>query len=160
MFNNFVMPKITQKYTKLMTKYKLPKLKELEAEFNFVLEEDDKIIEKIFEKVLEKVEEYSRILECSIFSSHDPSKLYEIKMAKEKREELFEIYKKMMSFYWEGKKLLVVNDEKKSADYIKKIHEDLTKNTKEDMINLFELFENEWKKVEITKNNDDAIYYG
>ncbi|OGI14778.1 hypothetical protein A3K63_02795 [Candidatus Micrarchaeota archaeon RBG_16_49_10] len=154
------MPNLKEKYKKLMSKHSLPKLEDLEREFSFELEEDGDILSFISDKILERMDEFSKTLETALFPVHDPSKLYEAKMAKGKREELFGIYKSMMSLYWEGRKTLIAPTEKTRAEYIKKAYGMWVKDFKEKVMSLFDLFEKEWQKVQFENNNDTALYFG
>ena len=148
------------KYSKLADKFGLPNMKAIECEFGFDPEtEDGDILKLISEKALERMEDLTRIIETAIFTTHDPSKLYEAKMAKESRDELFKMYRNLMSLCWEGKKVLTMAEEKAYADYIKKVHHEWNSGTKKRAIELFEMFEKEWKKVDMS-NNNEVLYYG
>jgi hypothetical protein len=154
------MAKPSEDYKNLEKKYGLPSLKELENEFDVELKEEGKILKHVVEKMLDKTEEFSRVLESTIFSSHDPSKLYEAEMIRSRRGEMFMVYKTLMSLSWEGRKVMLTSDDRACAEFIKKVHAEWTKNCKQKATELFSLFEEEWKKVEISNNNHEALYYG
>jgi len=150
------------RYEKLKKKYHLPKLEDLVREFAVKLEDPDLVLHDIVDKVKDKLANRARILESMIFvrTSSDPSSMYETKMLEERKEEVFEIFKELMSVAWKGERIEASGEEKEMALFIKETHNDWIKGMKKRFIDLCKSLEKQWKDASLREKPEGIRYYG
>ena len=155
------MGEVEKRYQQLKKKYNLPSLKELVNEFGINPENPDLILHDIINKILENFLDSSKTLESIVFVNPNslPSQLYEANMIKSKRNEVFELYKKLMSMYWEGERSVINAKEKEMAVFIREVFNDWTKKIKHELMNICELFQKEWKNAKL-RGSSSLMYHG
>lgn len=118
---------IKKKYDALMRKFSLPSLEELDREFDICkLEAESFILKEIRRKVAEKVDFLCKLLEEVLQPDTNISNLYESKYFNEQdKEEVFDVYKKIMKLHRETAELLIKNEEAEDAEFIKKIYKEM-----------------------------------
>ncbi|MFN6992020.1 MAG: hypothetical protein ACK4MM_04805, partial [Fervidobacterium sp.] len=114
------MKDVKKDYQNLKNKYKLPDLKSLETEFEVELKKPEIILQNIVDDILNALSDNSKMLESLIFvdSGSPASHLYEASMLNDHKIDAFELYKKLMSLYWFGKKAKINGDEKQLTKFI------------------------------------------
>lgn len=156
------MKDVKKDYQKLKKKYKLPDLKSLEAEFEVEIKKPEIILQNIVDGILNVLSENSKLLESLIFvdSGSPASHLYEASMLNDHKIDAFELYKKLMSLYWSGKKVKIKGNEKEIAKLINTVYGEWIKNLKPKLLKMFETFEKEWNNVKLRETEDFAAYHG
>jgi hypothetical protein len=149
-------------YKKLRKKYGLPKLEELVREFAVKIEDPDLVFHEIVDKIKDRMHECAKILESIIFvtTTSDPSSMYETKMLEEKKNEAFEIFKRLMSIAWKGVKVEASGDDKEMASFIKQTYKDWNKSLKNKFIDLCESLEKQWKDASLRESPKEMMYLG
>lgn len=148
-------------YNKLKKKYKLPDLKYLEIEFQIEIKKPELILQNIIDDILDILSDNSKLLESLIFvdSGSPASHLYEASMLNNHKIDAFDLYKKLMSLYWLGKKSKMKIDEKQLAKFINLIFNEWTKKIKPELIEMFETFEKEWINAKL-RESEGFAYHG
>lgn len=154
------MTETEHEYEKLEKKYDIPTLKELVKEFEVKLDEPDLILHDIIDKIDDKFSEWARNIEAIVFVSpgSNPSDLYESQMVNDKKDDLFGIYRTIMSLTWKGKKVKIIGKEKEMVSFIKKSFKEW-KELKKDLIELCEIFEKKWTRKSLN-NSVKMVYHG
>jgi len=153
------MTDLKKNYDKLKAKYKLPDLKFLQAEFGIELKET--ILQSIVDGMLNVIFDNAKLIESIIFvdSGSAASHLYEASMINENKIDAFEVYKKLMSLYWSGKKAKIKNDEKIMSAFINECYEKWSKIIKVKLLKMYEVFEKEWNSVSL-RESEERAYHG
>jgi hypothetical protein len=148
-------------FQKLRKRYSLPDLKDLTNEFGCKLDNPDLVLQNLIDSILETISDASKMLESLIFvdSGSSPSFLYEAKMIRENKIDAFSLFKDLMSKYWTGKKVKTKAKEKDMADFIKEIYSKWVKTFKPELMEIYEIFEKEWKNVAL-RENVELEYHG
>lgn len=112
-----------KKYEPLMKKYSLPKLEELDREFDIgKIEAEDFILKEIRKKIAERFNSFRELLGEILQPEEHIATLHESKYFEEgDRTKIFDVYKKIMLVSREASELSVKNDEKEDAEFIKRI---------------------------------------
>ncbi|MCX8178844.1 MAG: hypothetical protein N3D75_03375 [Candidatus Aenigmarchaeota archaeon] len=149
---------MSEKYDDYQKKYGLIPAKDIEKEFGFDPKKSKP--KEIAEKIISTLSENAKLLENLIFvdSGSPASHLYQASMLRQKDIDVFETYKNMMSMLWQGKRIVLENNEQKMVDYINKTTLKWKK-IKVELLNVFELFEKEWPQVAL-RDTDDVAYHG
>ena len=155
------MSEVEKSFNKLRKKYGLPPLKRLMMEFGIKPETPELVLHETTEKILEKVSSTAKILESVIFISTGslPSQLYEANMIKDKKDEVFKLYKKLMQTYWSGEGALLSGDEKEISQFINRVFHEWTGKIKKELMSICELFQKEWKDAKL-RESKDFMYHG
>ena len=156
------MEDVKKKYETLRKKYSLPLLSDLTKEFCIKLDNPDLILQDIIDKIKEKITDNATTIESIIFvgSSENLSNLYETKILKNKKKEMFEFYKELMSITWKSRKVETTADEKEMADFIKETYDKWVKKLKKEFIDICEKFEKGWKSASLGTTPTEMMYLG
>lgn len=148
-------------YDKLKARHKLPKLEDLENDFSLELKSPGSLLQDIISSITNVLSDNSKMIESLIFvdSGSPASHLYEATMLNSNKLDLFELYKKLNSLYWAGKKVKIKSDEKEMASYINTCTERWNK-FKAELLKMCETFEREWNDVELRETEEFASYHG
>jgi len=148
---------VKEEYEKL--KYKLPKFEDLDNEFEIsIIKNKEFLLRSIRRKMNDKVIFFCRILESLLYPSGNTIiNMNEVKdFNDEDKENMEEIYKKLMIFERDSLIADVEPDEKKDVEYINKLFEGWI-NFKKDILKITKKMRESWLKEErISKNN----YFG
>ena len=151
---------VSEKYKKMQDMHGLPHLERLTETFKLELDEEEEILEQIREEVSDKLFSFSeKIIEPILTGMESYSNLFEQDMISEKkRGEMFQLYRKLQALKWENNLLLMKNDDKKSAEWIKKTWDFWNNELEKSLIEVCEKLSKGWDelKFEKTKRN----YYG
>lgn len=111
---------VLAEYAELAKKYGLPKLEELEKEFDFYIEKEGLVLSQILASIIRRIGQIAGDIEGML----QPSKyccIFETKFFNEKeREKLFNKYQELQKLFWEILKLRI-EDEKAKTDMLKRI---------------------------------------
>lgn len=156
------MEDVKKDYEALKNKYSLPILSDLAREFCVGLNNPDLILNDIICKIKEKITDNAKITESLVFvgSSESPSDMYEAKMLKNKRKEIFELYKELMSIVWKVRRIETTADEKEMANFIKEIYDKWTNKIKKEFTSICEQFEKRWKDTSLGDTSTETMYLG
>jgi hypothetical protein len=156
------MEDMKKKYEVLRNKYSLPSLTDLTREFCIKLDNPDLILQDIICKIKEKIIDNATTIESIIFvgSSENLSNLYETKMLNNKKKEIFEFYKELMSITWKSRKVETTADEKEMADFIKETYDKWINKLKKQFVDICEKFEKGWKSAILGETPTEMMYLG
>lgn len=149
---------LKEEYQKF-TKYNLPSYEEINKEFEiYSIEKPDFLLTNIRRRIHEKLAFFARILEGILYPN--PSSLVNIQEAKffteEEKNEILNLYKKLVILERNSDKLDIKGDEKDEADFINKIFKEWPA-IRDQMLDFIKKIEKEWKKEE--KSSED-FYFG
>ena len=152
---------IKEGYGKL--KYKLPDFESLDKEFevsfiDYKIKDDRFLLTSIRRKVNEKVIFYCRIIEGLLYP-HQPNIITMIELNnfnEEEKKKIYALYKKLMGLERESLKLDVINDDKKSAEFINHVFAEW-KNYSNEMKWITEKMKESWDKKD---KEEEGSYMG
>ncbi|MFQ5475160.1 MAG: hypothetical protein ACE5DM_04955 [Candidatus Nanoarchaeia archaeon] len=132
---------------------------ELNKEYEIGLLEDDEFLSRnIRKKIAEKIEYIVNNILPIIQPENDIANLHEVSFFEDKeRQELVELYKKLMYYYRYSCRLNLEDSDKENENFIQEAHSGL-KNLKPSLKNYFDKLKDTWKKD--SKKLDDAGYFG
>ena len=113
---------IEKEYEKLSKKYKLPKFKDIDSEFEIsTLENSNFLMRNILRKIEEKLEYYAEVIGNLVHpDASNMSTMYEIRFfSDDEKNDMYMLFKKLMKANRSILELIVINDEKKQAEFIK-----------------------------------------
>ena len=150
---------IEKEYEKLKKKYSLPDFKEIDLEFDISsIEQTNFLLKRTCEKINEKIDNFAKVLEELLQADGSFRSLYELRYLDDNdKNNAYSIYKKMMALNREFLALSLTSDEKKQADFIKKIFIEWKK-IKKDLKTPIEKMKESWK-IE-TDVKEDLQYLG
>ena len=118
---------IEKEYNKLPKKYRLPKFKELNNEFEIGdLENTSFLLRNVLRKIAEKLEFYANLIndvmqpDTSSLSSMHETRFF----TDEEKNDMYSLFKKLMKTYRSIIELVLDNDEKKQAEFLNKFFKD------------------------------------
>jgi len=152
---------IKEGYVKL--KYKLPDFELLDKEFeisfiDYKVKDNRFLLTSIRRKVNEKVIFYCRIIEGLLYP-HQPNIITMIELNnfnEEEKKKIYALYKKLMGLERESLKLDVINDDKKSAEFINHVFAEW-KNYSNEMKWITEKMKESWDKKD---KEEEGSYMG
>jgi len=151
---------IEQEYNKLSKKYKLPKFKELDDEFEISTFETPKfLIRNILRKIAEKLEFYIEVIGNLVHpDTSSISTMYEVRyFSDDEKNEMYNSFKKLMTSNRYIIKLILMNDEKRQTEFLKDFFVDwLT--MKKELINYLDKMKESWEKESTIE--EDLGYFG
>ena len=151
---------IEQEYNKLSKKYKLPKFKEIDDEFEIsTLETPKFLIRNILRKIAEKLEFYIEVIGNLVHpDTSSISTMYEVRyFSDEEKNEMYNSFKKLMTSNRYIIKLILMNDEKRQTEFLKDFFVDwLT--MKKELINYLDKMKESWEKESTIE--EDLGYFG
>lgn len=151
---------IEKEYNNLSKKFKLPKFKEMDKEFEIsTLESTSFLAKNILRKIVEKLEFYSDLIDRVIHP--DPSSLNNISEIKafsdSEKNNMYILYKKLMKSNRNIIELILDNDEKKQTEFLNKFLNEWL-NIKIDLKNYISKMKESWEKE--TTIEQDLGYFG
>jgi len=140
------MPKIEERYKKLAKKHKLPDFKKMDAEFEISsLEETNFLLRSIMSKMGERIEFF--LTSIGEILNPDTSNIYSVHeyrfIDEKERNNLFEIYRKLMSFSRYSLETSLSCDEKKEAEFISSFYEQWQE-IKPEFVKFFKKLKESW----------------
>src|SRR3989338_4023731 len=139
---------IEQEYAKLSKKYKLPKFKDIDAEFEISALDNEKfLIKNILRSISEKLEFYIEAIGSLVHPDGSSiSSMYEIRFfTEDEKNGMYRLFKKLMKTDRNVIELVLKNDEKEQSDFLNKFIADW-KDMKKELLNYIEKMKDSWGK--------------
>ena len=113
-----------EEYDKMQKKHSLPDFKKLDREFEIsTIEEDHFFMRNIRKKMTEKVEYFADLLMRVLQPESDISQLHEVSFFTDiEKEEVLEIYKRLMFHFKWAVELVVEDSDNENAEFINKTY--------------------------------------
>ncbi|MFH1420429.1 MAG: hypothetical protein ABIG30_00495 [Candidatus Aenigmatarchaeota archaeon] len=153
---------LAQRYRELQEQFDLPQLDELQKKFKISLETgDETLIEHIRDEVSDILFDFSeKIIEPLIIGENFCCEFEQKMLSKEEIDGVFEMYKKIQSLKWENNLLMISQDEKKAAEFIKKMW-DVWRNDVEGKLNMIcRKLADGWSEINFSGEKTDNHYTG
>ncbi|MBU0461481.1 MAG: hypothetical protein KJ574_02740 [Nanoarchaeota archaeon] len=153
------MSEIISTFDVLRKKYSLPSYEEMNKEYEIgSIEDDDLLIRNIRKKMTEKIEFIANILSTLIQPETEIANLHEVSFFDDKeKEEIIQLYKKLMFYYRSASRLVVDDSEEANAKFILEAHSELQR-LKPKLIRHFDKLQECWTKD--LKKEKYASYLG
>ncbi len=153
-------PSVAEKFKKMQTSLNMPQLSTITEKFKIELEDEEEILEQIRQELSDKLFAFSeKIIEPIIVGGESYASLFEQEMlSRKEREELFKLYKKIQVLKWENNFISITQDEKKTAEWIKKTWELWNTELESQLSGICEKIAENWKELKPKKEN--TVYYG
>ena len=142
------MKNIEEEYNKLKSKYNLPEFEELDKEFGVSTIESEKfLLREIINKIIERIDFFSKILEellqpdTSLLSSMHETRFFDDK----DKENIYELYKKLMIISRESFEVSLKRDEREETVFVNKVFDEW-KDLKRDLLKFVNKMKDSWKK--------------
>jgi len=151
---------IEKEYGKLSKKYKLPKFKEIDSEFEISnLENERFLIRNILRKVEEKLEFYIEVIGNIVHpDASSLSSMYEVRyFSEDEKNDMYMLFKKLMKSNRDIIKFILLSDEKKQADFLNSFFVDWLK-MKNELIKHIDKMKESWEKSSTIE--EDLGYFG
>lgn len=151
---------IEQEYNKLCKKYKLPKFKEIDSEFEISSLENEKfLIRNILRKIAEKLEIYTEAIGNLVHpDASSLSSMYEIRFfSDDEKNGMYGLFKKLMKANREMVGLLLDTDEKNGAEFLNSFFTEWL-NMKNDLRSYIGKMKESWEKESTIE--EDLGYFG
>jgi len=154
-----VMDPIVKKYQEVQEKFNLPKFDELQKTLGIEISDEKNILDQIRSETSDKIFSFSeKIIEPLIGGSDNFSCLFEQNMiGKMEMLELFDIYKKIQVLKWESNLLSIRYDERRTAEWIKKMWNLWNNDIQNKLIKICEKVSIGWNDLKIKK--DETHYF-
>ena len=151
--------KVKKLYESLRKKYKLPGFDELDAEFEIsAIEAESGLLREVRKQISEKVGNVSSLVEEVLQPDTNLVNLYESRVFDEdEKKRLFELYKRLMVVDRNLVELMIANDEKLDAEFIKSFAAEWKK-TKPELLRFIRKLRESWEKE--TEEGESAGYMG
>jgi len=154
------MNEIEKEYIKLSKKYNLPNFKEINEEFEIGdLENVSFLLRNILRKVAEKLEFYTNLIndimqpDTSSLSSMHETRFF----SDSEKNDMYALFKNIMKSYRNIIELVLENNEKNQAEFLKKFFSEWFK-IKKQLINYLGKMKDSWEKETTVK--EDLEYFG
>ena len=151
---------IEKEYNKLCEKFKLPKFKELDEEFEIsTFENASFLLRNILRKAYENLEFYTTILSDVLQpDTSSLSSMHEIRFFTDKEKEgMYRLFKKMMKTNRTLIELILEHDERKEADFLSSFFAEWL-DVKKELLSYLIKMKNLWDKE--TSIEEDLGYLG
>ena len=150
---------LRKKYELLRKKHKLPGFEELDSEFEIsALDTESLSPRELRRKISEKIDDVALMLERALHPDTNLADLYESRVFDEsEKQELFEIYKKMMAFARQTAELMLDSNEKLEASFINSFYSEWKK-LKPQLLRHVTKLKESWQKE--TEKREAAGYMG
>jgi len=151
---------IEKEYDKLSKKYKLPKFKEIDSEFEIsTLENTNFLMRNLLRKVEEKLEFHAEVIGNLVHpDASNISTMYEIRFfSDDEKNDMYTLFKKMMKANRSIIELILINDEKKQAEFMNIFFNEWPDMKKELIMHLNKMKES-WEKSSTIE--EDLGYFG
>jgi|SRR3989344_2864860 len=152
-------PKIHQELNEVIKKCKLPSFKELDAEFDISeIEHDGNLLRAIRRKMVEKLELFCKIIETLMLP--DPSSLSSVQESKilddDIRQNMLQLFKKLMIYDRISLSLEIDNDDKKNIKFIQDLFSEWEE-IKPELMNIVKKMADAWT---IDDESIEERYFG
>ena len=150
---------VKKRYEVFMEKYKLPSFEELDSEFEIsAIDSESFLLREVRARVSDKVGEVGSLVEAVLHPETNLVDLYESRIFDEQeKNELFELYKKLMAADRNLAELSVLNDEELDAAFIKSFSAEWKK-LKPELVKFIRKLREAWEKE--TDEREVAGYMG
>ena len=151
---------IEKGYDNLSKKYKLPKFKEIDNEFEISALDNEKfLIKNILRKISEKLEFYIEIIGNLVHPDGSSiSTMYEIRFfSEEEKNDMYKMFKNLMKIDRNITEIVLRNDEKEQIDFFNKFFNDW-QNMKRELLKYIEKMKDSWEKQSTI--DEDIGYFG
>ena len=156
----FDMSNIKNEYQKLSKRYSLPLFEKIDNEFEISTIENEKfLLRQIRRRIIEKLEVIIKLFDELIQpEASSYAQIYEYKaFEEEEKKEVYNLYKKLLAFYREAFVIDIQTDEKKEADFFKRLF-DLWLEEKEKIIKIINKIKQSWETE--SKSDEELGYFG
>ena len=154
------MNEVEKEYIKLSKKYNLPNFKEINEEFEIGdLENASFLLRNILRKIAEKLEFYSTLINDVMQpDTSSLSGMHETRFLSESdKNNMYALFKKIMKSYRNIIKLVLENNEKNQAEFIRNFFSEWFE-IKKQLINYLGKMKDSWEKETTVK--EDLEYFG
>ena len=151
---------IEKEYGNLSKKYKLPKFKDIDAEFEISALDNEKfLIKNILRSISEKLEFYIEVIGSLVHPDGSSiSSMYEIRFfTEDEKNGMYRLFKKLMKTDGNVIELVLKNDEKEQADFLNKFFTDW-QNMKKELLDYIGKMKDSWEKQSTIE--EDIGYFG
>lgn len=151
--------KLKKLYEALRKKHKLPTFDEMDSEFEIsAIEAESGLLREIRKHISERVGNINSLVEEVLQPDTNLVNLYESRVFNEtEKQGLFELYKKLMVVDRTLAELMIANDEKLDAQFIKSFAAEWKK-IKPELLNFIRKLKDSWEKE--TEEGESAGYMG
>ncbi len=151
---------IEQEYAKLSKKYKLPKFKAIDDEFEISALENEKfLIKNILRSISERLEFYIELISNLVHPDGSSiSSMYEIRFfTEDEKNGMYNLFKRLMKIDRNIIELVLKNDEEEQSDFLNKFSTDWL-NLKKELLKYIEKMKDSWEKQSTIE--EDIGYFG
>ena len=151
---------IEKEYDSLSKKYKLPKFKDIDAEFEISSLENEKfLIKNILRGISEKLEFYIEFISNLVHPDGSSiSSMYEIRFfSEDDKNDMYMLFKKLMKTHRNIVEMVLKNDEKEQSDFLNKFFADW-QDMKKELLKHIEKMKDSWGKQSTIE--EDIGYFG
>ncbi len=151
---------IEQEYARLSKKYKLPKFKDIDDEFEISALDNEKfLIKNILRGISEKLEFYIEFISSLVHPDGSSiSSMYEIRFfSEDEKNGMYNLFKRLMKIDRNIIELVLKNDEKEQSDFLNKFFNDW-QNVKRELLRYIEKMKDSWEKQSTIE--EDIGYFG
>ena len=151
---------IEKEYNNLSKKYKLPKFKDIDEEFEISALDNEKfLIKNILRGISEKLEFYIEFISNLVHPDGTSiSSMYEIRFfTEDEKNGMYMLFKKLMKTDRNVIELVLKNDEKEQSDFLNKFIADW-KDMKKELLKYIEKMKDSWGKQSTIE--EDIGYFG
>ena len=151
---------IEKEYSKISKKYKLPKFKEIDSEFEIsTLESPSFLIKNILRRIVEKLEFYIEVVGNLVHpDASSLSSMYEIRyFSDDEKNEIYNLFKKLMKVDRNIVEVVLKNDEKEQTEFLNKFFSNWL-GTKKELLKYIKKMKESWEKQSTIE--EDTAYFG
>ncbi|MCH8003296.1 MAG: hypothetical protein IH934_01590 [Nanoarchaeota archaeon] len=151
---------IEKEYNKLSKKFKLPKFKEIDSEFEISnLENTRFLIRNVLRRIEEKLEFYIEVIGNLVHpDASSLSSMYEVRyFSDDEKNDMYNLFKKLMKTNRNIIELILSSDEKKQADFLNGFFNEWLIMKKE-LLDFLNKMKDSWEKESTIE--EDLGYFG
>jgi len=151
---------IEKEYSNLSKKYKLPKFKDIDAEFEISSLDNEKfLIKNTLRKILEKLEFYIEVIGSLVHPDGSSiSSMYEIRFfTEDEKNGMYMLFKKLMKIDRSIVEMVLKNNEKEQSDFLNKFFTDW-QSMKKELLNYIGKMKDSWERQSTIEK--DIGYFG
>ena len=151
---------IEKEYSNLSKKYKLPKFKDIDGEFEISSLDNEKfLIKNILRSISEKLEFYIEFISKLVHPDGSSiSSMYEIRFfSEDEKNDMYNMFKRLMKIDRNVIELVLKNDEKEQSDFLNKFFTDWL-NLKKELLKYIGKMKDSWGKQSTIE--EDIGYFG
>ena len=154
------MNEIEKEYAKLSKKFKLPKFKEIDNEFEIsTLESPSFLMRDILRKIEDKLIFYIDVIGNLVHpDASSLSNMYEVRyFSDDEKDDIYNLFKKLMKVDRNIIEVVLKNDEKEQAAFLSKVFEDWME-IKKELLKYIVKMKESWEKQSTIE--EDTAYFG